>query len=165
MSTSPVDWIKFVLNPRDLLSGLPYLAIYLAVFGMVFAESGLLVGFFLPGDSLLFTAGFLASQPKFGLSIGVLALGAFVCAVAGDSVALYVSTAAPTFHVEAYRMGYYQGLGGRLVWTSPETPGFHQARPAITYGTNMVEAHWQPSLHVHIDGSWPPQLLTSSTWK
>ena len=34
---------------------------YAGVFSMVFAESGLLIGFFLPGDSLLFTAGFLAS--------------------------------------------------------------------------------------------------------
>lgn len=57
---------------------------YLAVFGIVFAESGLLIGFFLPGDSLLFTAGFLASQGVFG--IVPLALGCFVAAVIGDSV-------------------------------------------------------------------------------
>lgn len=54
------------------------------VFAVVFAESGLLIGFFLPGDSLLFTAGFIASQGF--LDIGLLAAGAFVCAVAGDSV-------------------------------------------------------------------------------
>src|SRR3989344_6057761 len=35
---------------------------YVGIFAIVFAESGLLIGFFLPGDSLLFTAGFLASQ-------------------------------------------------------------------------------------------------------
>nr|MCU0679982.1 DedA family protein [Planctomycetota bacterium] len=35
---------------------------YLGLFGIVFAESGLFFGFFVPGDSLLFTAGFLASQ-------------------------------------------------------------------------------------------------------
>lgn len=57
---------------------------YLGIFGIVFAESGLLIGFFFPGDSLLFTAGFLASQGF--LNIWFLALGAFVCAVAGDSV-------------------------------------------------------------------------------
>lgn len=57
---------------------------YLGVFGFVFAESGLLIGFFLPGDSLLFTAGFLASQGY--LDIWVLAIGAFVCAVIGDNV-------------------------------------------------------------------------------
>lgn len=57
---------------------------YLGIFGIVFAESGLLVGFFLPGDSLLFTAGFLASQGIF--NIVILAAGCFVAAVVGDSV-------------------------------------------------------------------------------
>jgi membrane-associated protein len=57
---------------------------YLGVWGMVFAESGLLIGFFLPGDSLLFTAGFVASQGF--LNITLLILGAFICAVLGDNV-------------------------------------------------------------------------------
>lgn len=57
---------------------------YLGVFGFVFAESGLFFGFFLPGDSLLFTAGFLASQGF--LNIFILALGSFLSAVIGDSV-------------------------------------------------------------------------------
>ena len=56
----------------------------LGIFSFVFAESGLLVGFFLPGDSLLFTAGFLASQGF--LSLPVLMLGSFIAAVIGDSV-------------------------------------------------------------------------------
>lgn len=56
----------------------------LAVAAIVFAESGLLVGFFLPGDSLLFTAGFLASQGI--LDIHTLAIACFVAAVLGDSV-------------------------------------------------------------------------------
>lgn len=57
---------------------------YFGVFGFIFAESGLFVGFFLPGDSLLFTAGFLASQGF--LDIWVLSLGTFVAAVSGVSV-------------------------------------------------------------------------------
>lgn len=57
---------------------------YFGVWGMIFAESGLFIGFFLPGDSLLFTAGFLASQGF--LNIWVLAIGSFVAAVVGDSV-------------------------------------------------------------------------------
>lgn len=58
----------------------------LVVAGVIFAESGLLIGFFLPGDSLLFTAGFLASQGFEGLNVHVLALACFVAAVLGDSV-------------------------------------------------------------------------------
>lgn len=56
---------------------------YFGVFTIVFVESGLLVGFFLPGDSLLFTAGFLASQGFF--DIRWLILGCFIAAVAGDT--------------------------------------------------------------------------------
>ncbi|HSX58140.1 MAG TPA: VTT domain-containing protein [Candidatus Saccharimonadales bacterium] len=57
---------------------------YFGVFGMVFAESGLLIGVILPGDSLLFTAGFLASAGVF--NIYALALGCFIAAVVGDNV-------------------------------------------------------------------------------
>jgi membrane-associated protein len=55
---------------------------------IVFAESGLLIGFFLPGDSLLFVAGFLSSgsghhiMPPLPLTAGVI----FIAAVAGDQV-------------------------------------------------------------------------------
>jgi membrane-associated protein len=57
---------------------------YLGLFGIIFAESGILLGFFLPGDSLLFTAGFLASQGFLNLAI-LIAIVA-VAAIAGDSV-------------------------------------------------------------------------------
>lgn len=57
---------------------------YLGIFAIVFAESGLLFGFFLPGDSLLFTAGFLASQGIF--NIAILCFVCFLGAVLGDSV-------------------------------------------------------------------------------
>ena len=60
---------------------------YLGLFAIVFAESGLLIGFFLPGDSLLFTAGFLASQEL--LEIWILAPLVFVAAVSGDSFGYY----------------------------------------------------------------------------
>ena len=55
------------------------------VFGVVFAETGLLIGFFLPGDSLLFTAGFLASQGLF--DIAWLSVGCFVACVLGNVAA------------------------------------------------------------------------------
>jgi membrane-associated protein len=58
----------------------------IGLFVIIFAESGLLIGFFLPGDSLLFTAGLLASQGKFGLNLPVLLIGCFIAAVAGDQV-------------------------------------------------------------------------------
>ena len=45
-----------------------------AVIAVIFAESGLLVGFFLPGDSLLFLSGFLTQQGTFVLNIHLLVL-------------------------------------------------------------------------------------------
>jgi membrane-associated protein len=61
------------------------------IFAIVFAESGLLVGFFLPGDALLFTAGFFASGPSsiddsLHLPLIPLLLGIWVAAIAGDQV-------------------------------------------------------------------------------
>ena len=56
---------------------------YLGIFGIIFAESGLFLGFFLPGDSLLFTACFLASQGFFNILL-LMAL-CFLGAVLGDS--------------------------------------------------------------------------------
>ncbi len=57
---------------------------YVGLFAIIFAEAGLLVGFFLPGDSVLFTAGFLASQNIFSLPI--LLVTCFTAAVLGDNV-------------------------------------------------------------------------------
>lgn len=64
---------------------------YFVIFAIIFSESGLLIGLFLPGDSLLFTAGFLASQKIAGtnlyyLNLWILIGVTFVAAVTGDSV-------------------------------------------------------------------------------
>ncbi len=61
------------------------------IFAIVFAESGLLVGFFLPGDAMLFTAGFFASGPDAVASslhfpLAVLIPGIAISAIAGDQV-------------------------------------------------------------------------------
>lgn len=58
---------------------------WLAVVAVIYAESGLLIGFFLPGDSLLFTAGFLVHEQIFMINIHLFVLLLFIAAVAGDS--------------------------------------------------------------------------------
>jgi membrane-associated protein len=72
------------LDPQKILQkgGLPVLAL------IIFAESGLLIGFFLPGDSLLFIAGFLSSGAGDHTlpALPWVLLVAFVSAVAGDQV-------------------------------------------------------------------------------
>ena len=58
----------------------------LGIMAIVFAESGLLIGFFLPGDSLLFTAGFLANVEILKINVHLLVGLLFIAAVLGDSV-------------------------------------------------------------------------------
>jgi len=70
--------------PGDLHSTLETIGL-IGLLAIVFAESGLLIGFFLPGDSLLFTAGLLSSQGHLA-PLPVILVGCFIAAVAGDQV-------------------------------------------------------------------------------
>ncbi len=72
-----------ILDPLFIIKTLGLLG----VVAIVFAESGLFFGFFLPGDSLLFTAGFLASQGL--ISIYGLLILCFIAAVLGDNVGYF----------------------------------------------------------------------------
>ncbi|NWJ44977.1 MAG: VTT domain-containing protein [Chloroflexi bacterium] len=76
----------FFLDPVYLIKTLGLFGIVL----IVFAESGLLFGFFFPGDSLLFTAGFFASQGWF--DIWLLVPLCFIAAVLGDSVGYWTGS-------------------------------------------------------------------------
>jgi membrane-associated protein len=60
---------------------------YLGLFGIILAETGLLVGFFLPGDTLLITAGLLAAQGMVKLPFVILACG--LGALMGDSLGYF----------------------------------------------------------------------------
>lgn len=73
-----------------------------------------------------------------------------------DVVAMFVSAGAPRFRVEAYRLGFYQGLGGRLIWTSGDVTARPQPRKTRDRRTNMVVAGWHLSLRFQITHEWPP---------
>jgi len=80
------------IDPQALLKALGTFAT-VGLFFIIFAESGLLIGFFLPGDSLLFTAGLLsATTPseqfpvQFPAPIWIIIPGCFLAAVLGDQV-------------------------------------------------------------------------------
>ncbi len=72
--------LQVLLQPEILIKTLGLIG----VFGVLFAESGLFFGFFLPGDSLLFTAGVLASQGL--INYPLLLVITFAAAVLGDNV-------------------------------------------------------------------------------
>lgn len=71
--------IQALTNTMALLTAIGYIGLFI----IVFAESGLFVGFFLPGDSLLFTAGILASQGFFSIYSVIIVV--IVSAILGDS--------------------------------------------------------------------------------
>ena len=71
-----------VLDPTSLLAALGTLG----VFVVLFAETGLLVGFFLPGDSLLFAAGLFCAADRFHLSLPVVLVAAAAGALLGAQV-------------------------------------------------------------------------------
>lgn len=76
---------------------------------VIFAESGLMAGFFLPGDSLLFTAGFLVHEGIFDINIHLFVLLLFIAAVLGNST------------------GYFFGARvGRKLFERPDSRFFRQ---------------------------------------
>ncbi|MDJ0342458.1 hypothetical protein QMK24_13180 [Streptomyces sp. PH10-H1] len=72
----------------------------------------------------------------------------------GENFGLYVSTPARDFQVQAYRMGWYGGKQGRLVWESSHTRGMRQAAAQMTPQIYMARATWKRSLEVSTKG-WP----------
>lgn len=70
------------IDPDRLLRSVGAIGLFL----VVFAESGVMIGFFLPGDSLLFTAGLLAATTDLLPPIPIVLVGCFIAAVAGDQV-------------------------------------------------------------------------------
>jgi len=73
-----------ILLPQ--MESLPAWAVYLVVWAFIFIESGLLVGFFLPGDSLLFAAGLISGTPGSPVNIWILCTGTFIAAFVGDQI-------------------------------------------------------------------------------
>ncbi|GMA87326.1 hypothetical protein GCM10025868_25760 [Angustibacter aerolatus] len=92
--------------------------VYAVVLGLVFVESGLLVGFFLPGDTVLFTAGLLAARPGSPLEVWVLAVGVAVAAVAGDAVGYWTGR----------RLGrpWVERRSGRMAAHLPRAEAFYE---------------------------------------
>ena len=103
--------LKDYLNPKILIDWMLLklgIYVYFGLFFIIFAETGLAVGFFLPGDSLLVVAGLFAAAGK--LNLWVMWISLFVAAVVGDAV------------------GYYSGKKvGEAVFSRPKSRFFNPA--------------------------------------
>jgi membrane-associated protein len=76
------------------LAELSTAAVYAFLFALVFAESGILLGFLLPGDTILFAAGLLSGDPDTHLSLPLLIVVVLVAAVSGDAVGYWLGARA-----------------------------------------------------------------------
>jgi membrane-associated protein len=81
-----LELFHFLRDPRALVQA----AGYVGLTAIIFTETGLLIGFFLPGDSLLVTAGLLAAQPQFGLNVYVMGVILSIAAIVGDTVGYHI---------------------------------------------------------------------------
>src|SRR5258708_35827430 len=78
------------LNAESYITALGTYAV-LGILAITFAETGLLIGFFFPGDSLLFIAGFLTlPNATHHLALAPLLIGAPICAVLGAQLGHYL---------------------------------------------------------------------------
>jgi len=116
---------------------------------VIFAESGLLIGFFLPGDTLLFTSGFLVSAGIFKIDIHLLVLVLFLAATLGDSVGyafgnkvgrkLYKKPDSRLFrksHLEAAEK-FYAKYGGKTVIAARFIPAVRTFAPIVAGASKM----------------------------
>jgi membrane-associated protein len=78
------EWFHFLTDVRGLVQAGGYIALAI----IVFTETGLMIGFFLPGDSLLVTAGLFAA--KGDLNIVYLNVLLITCAILGDATGYYI---------------------------------------------------------------------------
>lgn len=119
----------------------------LIVAAIVFAESGLLIGFFLPGDTLLFSAGLLAAQGV--VSLPLLLVAIVVAAIVGDNVGYSIGRRAGPrifkkedgilFHKEHLMRAekFYEAHGGKTVTLARFVPVVRTFAPVVAGAGKM----------------------------
>lgn len=116
---------------------------------IIFAESGLLIGFFLPGDSLLFTAGFLVQSDIIKFNIHLMVFILFVAAILGDNVGytfgrkfgrkLFERKNSVLFHSENLKRAeeFYQKHGPKTIVLARFVPVVRTFAPIVAGISNM----------------------------
>ena len=138
----------FLTKYRDLHALVTAVGVW-GLHGIVFAETGLLVGFFLPGDSLLFTAGLLTVEGILKVNIWVLLVGLSVAAVLGDQTgyligrragqALYAREDSRFFrrkHLLAAH-DFYEKYGGKTIFLARFVPIIRTFAPTVAGAAGM----------------------------
>ena len=142
--------LKSLLNPKVIIETLLVkggIFVYLGLILIVFAETGLAVGFFLPGDSLLVVAGLFAATGKLNLAILLFTL--FVAAVLGDGVGYYTGARLgprlfkreksllfrPSHLMKAH--AFYEKYGGKTIVIARFVPIIRTFAPIVAGAAKM----------------------------
>ncbi|MFF1545227.1 N,N-dimethylformamidase beta subunit family domain-containing protein [Streptomyces sp. NPDC058291] len=73
----------------------------------------------------------------------------------GEPIAFHVSVRNPQpFHIAVYRLGHYDGAGGRLMTTGPQLTGSRQPTPVPHPGTGAIVCDWRPSWTLRVPTTW-----------
>jgi membrane-associated protein len=147
-----IHQLKELLNPKNIIDFLTTKGLLLTYFGLVFivfAETGLAVGFFLPGDSLLVVAGLVARMHPERLNVVVLLGSLFLAAVVGDAVGYYTGrTLGPRLftrkksllfrpsHLEKARE-FYEKYGGKTIIIARFVPIVRTFAPIVAGAAQM----------------------------
>ena len=94
------------------LAPLAPILIYLIAGGLIFLENGILLGFFLPGDSLLFSAGLVAASTK-NVNIAILIAIIFLGAFFGDQVGFVIGRVIGRPYLEKHKSARIQRMVAR----------------------------------------------------
>jgi membrane-associated protein len=143
-----VEWLREAFHFVTDVRGLIQLGGLLAVCLIVFVETGLFVGFFLPGDSLLVTAGIFAATGD--LDLAALLGGTSICAIVGDQVgfwigrragqALYSRPDSRIFkrkHLEKAH-AFYEKYGAKTIVIARFVPIVRTFAPAVAGAADMA---------------------------
>jgi membrane-associated protein len=135
---------------------------YVGIFITLFAESGFLLGFFLPGDSLLFTVGLLASQGIF--DIRILLPGAIIAAILGDNFGYYIDRPDSLLFKQKYvrdTEAFYLKHGKKMIILARFVPVFRTFAPIFAGVGNM---HYRTFVLYNIIGGflWAGGFLSIS---
>jgi len=142
--------IRELLNPKVIIETLLVkggVFVYLGLIFIIFAETGLAVGFFFPGDSLLVVAGLFAAAGK--LNVFVLLLTLFIAAVVGDAVGYYTGLKAgprifsrqksllfkPSHLQKAH--AFYEKYGGKTIIIARFVPIVRTFAPIVAGAADM----------------------------
>src|SRR3712207_3275285 len=149
-----IHQLKELLNPKNIIDFLTTKGLLLTYFGLVFivfAETGLAVGFFLPGDSLLVVAGLVARMHPDRLNVVVLLGTLFVAAVVGDAVGYYTGrTLGPRLFTRKKSLlfrpshlqkahEFYERYGGKTIIIARFVPVVRTFAPIVAGAAQMSD--------------------------